>query len=268
MGLVFLSENACAPLVADLKKDGHDIFLVNPTNLIYDAVSSHADLYMCRIRDILVIDDAVRTTPDIRELYDQAVEGRLEDAPDTPLIPALRTAGSGSIVFQTGHIGYEYPYDVAYGAVSTGKYFIHNLSYTSPSLQERARDAGLEFLNVKQGYTRCSCVVAGDQALITADRGILRTIEAYNRMLRDEGMESDGIHCLAVEEGHAALPGLDHGFLGGTSGLVGNKLYFNGDLSVHPDFDRIVAFIREHGVEPVWYENEPLTDIGSIIFLE
>ena len=267
MGLVFVSEHACMPLIQDLREEGHELFLVHSTELVYDAVSAHPDLYMCRIGDTLVMDDAVRTTPDIRKIYEQTLEEKLGDVTDTPLIPAFSSSAGGSIVFQTGNIGHDYPYDVAYDAVSTGKYFLHHLAYTSPALLDRAREAGLEFLDVKQGYTKCACVVVGEQALITADRGIFRTVEAYNQMLREDDLESECIDCLLIEEGYVALPGLKYGFLGGASGLVAHKLYFNGDLGTHPDSDRIVSFVREHGVEPVWYEGETLTDIGSIVYL-
>lgn len=268
MSMIFLSENVCEPLLGDLKKEGHEIYLVKSTDLVYSAVSAHPDIYMCRIQDTLLIDDAVRTEPDIREIYDRELQAKLGDPSSAPLIPALQSRGGGQIVFQTGSIGHDYPYDVAYDAVSTGKYFIHNLDYTSSFLLDRAREAGLEFINVKQGYTKCACAVVGDQALITADRGISRTIAAYNDMLAAEGAEEDRIDCLEIEEGFVSLPGLDHGFLGGASGLIDGKLYFNGDLTRHVDFERIRAFVQEHGVEAVWYEGFELMDIGSIICLD
>lgn len=268
MGMVFLSENACEALIDDLRNEGHELFLVRSTDLVYDAVAAHPDIYMCIVGDTLVIDDAVKTDPDLRQIYDRMMAEKLGDASDHPLLPARRTAAEGSIVFQTGGIGHDYPDDTAYDAVSTGRYFIHNLEYTSPLLKDRAREAGLEFIHVKQGYTRCSCVVAGDQALITSDRGILRTLDRYNQMLEEEGLEAECIDCLEIQEGHVELPGLNHGFLGGTSGIVGKTLYFNGNLSAHPDADRIVDFVRKHGLEPVWYPEIPLMDIGSIIYFE
>ena len=268
MGMIFLSEEACEPLLEDLKKEGHEIFVVKKTDLVYDSIAAHPDIYMCRIGDTLIIDDAVRTEPDIRDMYDLEMQKKLGNPSAAPLIPALHSRSGGQIVFQNGSIGHEYPFDVPYNAVSTGTCFIHNLEYTSPSLLDRAREAGLEFIDVKQGYTKCACVVVSERAVITADRGIIRTISSYNEMLTDEGAEEDRIDCLEIEEGHVSLPGLDHGFLGGTSGLVDGKLYFNGDLTEHPDFERIRAFISGHGVEAVWYEGYELTDIGSVIYLD
>ena len=61
------------------------------------------------------------------------------------------------------------------------------------------------------------------------------------------------------------LPGYDTGFLGGTSGRVGDEIVFNGDLSAHPDFEAIKDFIRSRGLQIKYFESYPLRDIGSII---
>ena len=46
-----------------------------------------------------------------------------------------------------------------------------------------------------------------------------------------------------------------------------NTVYFNGDLSAHPDCRRICDFIEGHGLHVRYFEGEPLTDIGSVIWL-
>ena len=42
---------------------------------------------------------------------------------------------------------------------------------------------------------------------------------------------------------------------------------FNGDLSAHPDFEAIRAFLGRRGYRTIYFEDEPLTDIGSVIYL-
>lgn len=298
MGSIFISEAACRPLREALEQTGHSVYTVKSSDAVYDAISAHPDIYMCRIKNVLVIDEMTVTEPDLKEIYMAEMEEKAEDFSETPLIPALRPEGHGGyIVFEMGGIGYEYPFDIAYNAVATDRFFIHNTEWTSPSLLDRARDAGLEIISVKQGYTKCSCVVAGDNALITADEGILRAVEAYNEMIREEmeenggslsesgGFSSDGafmtidellqrdrrenclIDILPVQKGHVALEGFEYGFLGGASGCIDGRVYFNGDLSAHPDFEKIREFLAERGYETVYFEGEPLTDIGSIVYL-
>ena len=43
------------------------------------------------------------------------------------------------------------------------------------------------------------------------------------------------------------------------------EIVFNGDLSAHPDFNVISAFIESRGLSCVYFKDYPLTDIGSII---
>lgn len=73
------------------------------------------------------------------------------------------------------------------------------------------------------------------------------------------------MNVLLVEPGFVKLRGADTGFIGGASGRVGGEIIFNGDLSVHPNFREITAFIETQGLGCKWFESYELEDIGSII---
>ena len=181
---------------------------------VYDAVSDHPDIYMCAGRP-----------------------------------------GSGEIIFgDEKKLGRDYPENIIYNAVILDRYLIHNLRYTDEEVLKYAEANGLITINVKQGYTRCSCVVVDGNSVITADRGIAEALSRY-----------PDIDILTVDSGGVLLPGHDEGFLGGASGRVGSEIVFNGDLSKHPDFDRICGFIRTRGLEVRYFREYPLDDIGSII---
>ena len=147
----------------------------------------------------------------------------------------------------------EYPGDIIYNGFSTGKYFIHDLKHTDAELLKAVNELGLIPVNVKQGYSCCSIVPVDEDSIITADRGIARAAEAA------------GLKVLTVEPGHVELPGYDTGFLGGTSGRVGDEVIFNGDLKAHPDHESIRQFIEERGLKIRYFDGYPLRDIGSII---
>lgn len=277
MGMIFLSENASASLIHALEEKGHEIYRVCSSDTVYPAISAHADIYMCRVGNTLVIDDACILDPPLRDEYMDIMESHVDDFTKEPVIPSLSGDGqTGSIVFEMGGIGHDYPDDVPYNALATGRYFIHNTDLTSPSLLDRARYCGLQMIRVRQGYTRCSCLPVGDRAVITADEGIARTLRAWNEMLREEAAENaadgaedpsvlkDLIDILLIRQGYIGLEGFDHGFIGGCGGTVDDTIYFNGDLTEHPDSDLIIRFIEDHGFRPVWFQDEPLTDIGSI----
>jgi len=166
-----------------------------------------------------------------------------------------------------------YPGNIIYNAVCTGKYFIHNLKYTDRSLMQAARDrhrknkdelsisAGegqpLETIHVAQGYTRCTCLPVTDDSFITSDMGIAGKLI------------SAGADVLTIKSGYIELPGFDYGFIGGCAGhlFINEKpvVIFNGNLPSHPDFPQISSFIQERGIEILFFEDYPLTDIGSIL---
>ena len=146
-----------------------------------------------------------------------------------------------------------YPGDIIYNGFSTGKYFIHDLEHTERQLLKAVNDLELIPVNVKQGYACCSIVPVDEDSIITYDRGIAKAAEAA------------GLSVLTVESGHVELPGYDTGFIGGTSGRVGDEIIFNGDLSAHPDCQAIRQFIEERGLKVRYFSGYPLRDIGSII---
>ena len=147
----------------------------------------------------------------------------------------------------------DYPGDIAYNAACTGRFLIHNLKYTAKHILDHAEEAGMTLINVRQGYAKCSTVTVDEKSIITYDRGIARACEAA------------GMDVLTTDPGHILLPGYDTGFIGGCSGRAGDTIYFNGDLSRHPDSKEITDFITDHGLKVKYFEDQPLTDIGSII---
>lgn len=126
-----------------------------------------------------------------------------------------------------------YPGNIRYNAVCTGKYFIHNLQYTDPDLLAAAEAKAaadstiLTKIHVKQGYTRCSLLPVDDRSFITSDAGIAKTLAVHDTDV------------LLIHPGHIYLPGFEYGFIGGTGGglpLSGRRLLVvNGNIETHPD---------------------------------
>lgn len=147
-----------------------------------------------------------------------------------------------------------YPTDIPYNAACTGKYFIHYLPATNTELLQKAKDMSMVLINVRQGYTKCNTVVVDETSLITSDNGIFNTLEGF-----------PSIDCLLIQPGYVSLPGYQTGFIGGASGKIGNRILFHGNLKDHPNCSQIINFIESKELEVVWFEEFPLTDIGSII---
>ena len=113
---------------------------------------------------------------------------------------------------------------------------------------------GDKWYKTKQGYTKCSCCLVDDNAIISSDIGILRAIA-------DCGAAS-----LEIQPGHISLPGFSSGFIGGSSFKLSEKvLAFTGTLDSHPDKERILSFLAWRGIQPVFLTSNSLFDIGGAV---
>lgn len=211
---VYISGRARPEACGHISEMGHNLIRLKRFEKLYDAVCDHPDMFYC----------------------------------------ALPPSVGGVIKGDPNKIGARYPKDIVYNAVMLDKYLIHNLKYTASEVMEKADELGLEKINVKQGYTKCSCVVVDGKSIITADEGIYKVLSKY-----------DDIDVLKIRPGGVILPGMDEGFLGGCTGKVGDELIFHGDLSKHPDCAAIMRFIESRGLRVKYFTGFPLTDIGSII---
>lgn len=201
------------PLLANhLLKKGYEVITIRDTPYVHPAIASHPDLYLCKM-------------------------GVGQDAPVFVGKPKL--------------LAPNYPADVRYNAVCLDDYFIHNLSHTDPNLLSAAKKRGLIPIHVKQGYTKCSCVVVDGSSIITADEGIWKSLRPFP------------IQVLLVKKGYVELPGFPYGFLGGASGRISDELIFHGNLQGHPDFHRIKAFVEARDLSLTFFKPFPLADIGS-----
>ena len=148
---------------------------------------------------------------------------------------------------------HDYPGHAIYNGCSTGKYFIHNLNITDDKLLEKVDKHGLIKVHVRQGYSKCSCIVVDENSIITADRGIAKAAN------------DAGLDVLIIDHAQVELEGYPYGFIGGAAGKVGNIILFNGNLRDHSNYKEIKEFIERRGVNIKYFEDYPLTDIGSII---
>jgi hypothetical protein len=230
MNRVCLSEKTNIMLKDYLRSRGYEIIEVRKTEAVYDAVSCHTDIYLCKIGDGLIVS---------QEQY--------------PLIKddLLRCRVTYSV--GVSPLGRRYPADIKYNAAQLGGYLIHLTNQTDPVILDKAKETGLKPIHVKQGYTKCNLVIVDENAVISSDEGMSAVLNRY------------GIEVLLITQGHVKLSGFPYGFLGGASGRVGSELLFNGNLSVHPDFEKIKEFIGKRGLKTVWFEDYPLEDVGSLI---
>lgn len=228
MNIIFLSELADKALIDDIKIRG-TVILIPKDDRFDSRISSHPDLVISIIDDTLMIDENAHIN-----IYKQL------DALSIPYVVGC------------SRLGTPYPKDIAYNAVITKDFIIHNLDYTDPLLFLHSKYTHKTLIPVKQGYAKCSTVVVSDDAIITSDQGIYQAAKDFMKIL-------------LIQPGHVFLDGYDFGFLGGASASFEDTVIFHGDLSNHPDFLRIKAFVEAEQKKLLYFKEFPLTDIGSIL---
>lgn len=150
----------------------------------------------------------------------------------------------------------DYPHDVAFDALVLKSAIIARLDSLPDEIKTYATAMGISLLDSKQGYAKCSAVSVGESAIITADKNIARAAEAAG---------ADALLISAAPEA-IRLDGYDYGFIGGASGVLEDTVYFTGDISTHPDTERIAEFCKAHEKKIISLSSEPLNDVGGIFF--
>ena len=77
-----------------------------------------------------------------------------------------------------------------------------------------------------------------------------------------------GVDVLLIQAGHISLLGYDYGFIGGCASFAPRQnidtVFFCGDVSQHPDYNRISVFFQANGLSIINLSNFGLCDVGTI----
>lgn len=149
----------------------------------------------------------------------------------------------------------EYPFDAQLNLVAVVNNLICNTKTAYlPAVDYLSRVRGMNVIDCRQGYTKCSVLVVDEHSIITQDKGI------------SSAAKKAGLDVLEIESGYVMLDGYDYGFIGGAGfKLSSDTLAFTGTFDAHPDKMRILDFIASHGVNALYLTDEPIFDIGSAI---
>lgn len=222
-------------ILAALEESGVEIILSHKCDSLYEAVAYHPDMYMHHIESNLVV-----------------------VAPNAPqqTVDTLKSFGF-EVIKGRRVIKNKYPWDIAYNVARVGDYAFCNVEYTDEVLLSILQERGVYIVHIKQGYAKCSICVVNQRAIITSDEGITRALASYDFDL------------LKISPGNIELNGLPYGFIGGASGLISkDTVAFTGDVSLHPDFEKIKNFLQKHGKKYISLDNQKMMDVGTFIPLK
>ena len=184
---------------------GFSVISLPPFSNLAAPVASHPDMLMLPLGDLLFV---------YREYYETHAS----------LLDTIAKAAGRKLCAVEKAVSEQYPEDIGLNLFTVGKHLVGRTDKAPREVLDYAEERGYTLHLVKQGYAKCSTVVLGDSAVITADPSILA---AVNTM---------GIDSLSISAGGVSLPGYDYGFLGGACGVFGNRVFFCGALHKHRGF--------------------------------
>jgi len=150
-------------------------------------------------------------------------------------------------------VGYELDSCVQYNCLSTYQFLFHKSGYTDSAILEVNKVK--EFVQLPQAYTRCSLVHLCENNYLTSDRGI------------EKVLLQKGISCFHFNPDEIIIKDHKNGFIGGAVGILGNKIFFNGNIELHADGLRLKEHLLNLNFEIVNLSDEHLYDGGCIFFV-
>lgn len=216
---------------------GFNTIKLPPSISLSEPIASHPDMLMFLHNNTLITsctycDEAAFVFSDIREY-----------SPDT------------KIVFADEEFSPKYPNDAIYNALVIGNRLFCKSDTVSRTVLEYAKAANLKIHSTKQGYPACTTLALGDKHAITADPGMAKV------------MSDAKIEVLLIENGGISLPPYEYGFIGGCAGVYKNTVYFIGNPASLPSSKKIISFCKTAGFEVTPLSDEPLSDLGRILFI-
>ena len=227
--LIIADNRIPAQAKVNLQKYGEVIWL-ETSDITEASISGHPDIFFCKTDKHFII------APNLPNEY-------------------KRLLSDHHIGFVEGSkaVKHSYPEAAVYNAVITENLLIHKTDITDTAILNDCKD--LKQINVRQGFARCSLLPLRRNHFITSDEGIHKTLV------------KKGFQALLVNSDEIILPGHSHGFIGGTCGILENKIFIIGSLSFYNDSEKIKTFISQLDYEIIELYNGPLFDGGSLIFI-
>ena len=235
--LVLIGENSDLNIINALQHQNFEVILLPADDRLAPQVSSHADML------IFTIDSTVFCNEDYYKKH-------------TSIFNLIKNYGY-EINHSEFEISAEYPNDIALNQAVIRKNLFGYEKKCAKSILNYANSHEYSYTPIKQGYAKCSTLILGDKAIISADTGIINLAKKLK-------VNAWQIKNAANE---IKLDGYDYGFIGGASAVYKDNVFFFGDLMLHSQGKEITEFCSNNGFTTISLTNKPLYDIGGAIIL-
>lgn len=220
-----------------LKELGYDLIEIKQSQKVYQEISSHVDIFTCKIGDLLIVEPSQYEQIKLQLTSEHEIKSGLEK------------------------INSKYPQDIKYNVCTIGKKAIHNFQHTDPSIKEELIKQGYELINTTQGYTNCSIAVIDENSAIVTDKGLYKILQKHN--IDVLYLEYEPNIKLLNDNKYSDKKG----FIGGAISRIGNEIIVFGDLNKIDKNNKIRNFITNKNLNIIEFENLDVIDYGGIVEL-
>ena len=215
---------------------GYELIPVTKCNIVYEEISSHVDIFLCKIGEKVIVE-----------------KSQFENI-KTRLSKELHTIKQGVEL-----VGSSYPEDIKYNVCIIGKKAFHNFKYTDQAIKQELINKKYELINVKQGYTNCSIAVIDQNSAITSDKGLYKVFVNNNiDTLFLDYTPNIKLHSNGKYSNK-------NGFIGGAMSRVGNNIVVFGDLNKIDKEEKVRNFIKNKNLNLIEFEGLDVIDYGGVI---
>lgn len=217
-------------VINKLKEYVTDVYMFQTDGITGNSISCHPDIFIYQDKDHLIL------------------------APNSP-VDLFIFLDNHNIKYTQGcrEVGHELDDHVQYNCLSTSEFFYHKSGYSDSTIIEINKYK--EFVQLPQAYARCSLVHLYENNYLTSDSGI------------EKVLLQRGLSCFYFNPEEITIKDHKSGFIGGTVGILGNKIFFNGNIGLHADGLRLKEHLINNNFKIVNLSDEHLYDGGGIFFV-
>ena len=217
------------------ERTGIDALPLRPYRRFDEPVATHADMLICILDNNIFCYSDYRS--DNKEIFDLAASEGYNIIECEPPASA------------------KYPYDIGLNVLVIGKRIFARKDSIAKRLYDYAVSHGYEIVDVRQGYACCTTLVLDENNVVTGDISICSALERY------------GINVLLINEASIRLTGYKYGFIGGSTFVKNNDVFFFGDPDTLDESDRIKGMIKALCMEEISILSGEVFDFGGVKLL-
>lgn len=219
-----------------IRKLGYNIVELPCSDILYPEISSHPDIFCCKINDKVIIEE---------KMYERINE---------------KIYDKSNIVISKQNLEKKYPYDVIYNICQIGKNVIHNFKYTNKEALNLIDKCNLNKINIKQGYSNCSIAVIDENSVIVSDEKVAEILSENKIDILNINWNLD-IKLLNNKDTYSNMTG----FIGGAISRLDDYVIVFGDLEKIDNNNIIRSYITKKGFKIIDFKGLDVIDYGGII---